>query len=142
MDAQSNKRGVRSMPDEQGRKIVDCHTHLMWYPDHVGQQYAEEALASKLVKLKHSGGQAYSANLDLHVYDSKPEQHWEVSKTADKVVVFGIQAKATGLWVPNEVISDYVKQHPEKLQGWAAVDPTQPDAVEQLEYCVTDLGLK
>ena len=122
--------------------IVDCHTHLMWYPDHVGQQYAEEALASKLVKLKYSGGQAYSANLDLHVYDSKPEQHWEVSKTADKVVVFGIQAKATGLWVPNEVISDYVKQHPEKLQGWAAVDPTQPDAVEQLEYCVTDLGLK
>ncbi|MCC6791377.1 MAG: amidohydrolase [Thermomicrobiales bacterium] len=122
--------------------IVDCHTHLMWYPDHVGQQYAEEALASKLVKLKYSGGQAYSANLDLHVYDSKPETHWEVSKTADKVVVFGLQAKATGLWVPNEVIADYVKQHPEKMQGWASVDPTQPDAVEQLEYCVTHLGLK
>jgi hypothetical protein len=122
--------------------IVDCHTHLMWYPDHVGQQYAEEALASKLVKLKYSGGQAYSANLDLHVYDSKPETHWEVSKTADKVVVFGLQAKATGLWVPNEVIADYVKQHPEKLQGWAAVDPTQPDAVEQLEYCVKYLGLR
>jgi predicted TIM-barrel fold metal-dependent hydrolase len=114
----------------------------MWYPDHVGQQYAEEALASKLVKLKYSGGQAYSANLDLHVYDSKPETHWEVSKTADKVVVFGLQAKATGLWVPNEVIADYVKQHPEKLQGWAAVDPTQPDAVEQLEYCVKHLGLR
>ena len=44
------------MPDAQGRMIVDCHTHLMWYPDHVGQQYAEEALASKLVKLKYSGG--------------------------------------------------------------------------------------
>lgn len=32
--------------------IVDCHTHLMWYPDHVSQTYAEEALASKLIKLK------------------------------------------------------------------------------------------
>lgn len=65
------------MPDAQGRMIVDCHTHLMWYPDHVGQQYAEEALASKLIKLKYSGGEAYSANLELHSYDSKPDTHWE-----------------------------------------------------------------
>ena len=130
------------MPDAQGRMIVDCHTHLMWYPDHVEQRYAEEALASKLIKLKYSGGQAYSANLDLHVYDSKPEVHWEVSKTADRVVVFGLQAKATGLWVPNEVIADYVNQHPEKMQGWASVDPSQPDHMEQFEYCIKDLGLK
>ena len=130
------------MPDAQGRMIVDCHTHLMWYPDHVGQQYAEEALASKLIKLKYSGGEAYSANLDLHSYDSKPETHWEVSTPADKVVVFGLQAKAVGVWVPNEVIADYVKQHPEKLEGWASVDPTQPDHLEQLDYCVNELGLK
>ena len=76
--------------------IVDCHTHLMWYPDHVGQQYAEEALASKLIKLKYSGGEAYLANLDLHSYDSKPETHWAVSEPADKVIVFGLQAKAVG----------------------------------------------
>ena len=122
--------------------IVDCHTHLMWYPDHVGQQYAEEALASKLVKLKQSGGEAYAAHLDLHVYDAKPEEHWQVSATADKVVVFGIQAKATGIWVPNEVIADYVRQHPDKLQGWASVDPNEPDCVEQLVYCVEELGLR
>lgn len=35
--------------------IVDCHTHLMWYPDHIAQTTAEEALASKLIKLKYSG---------------------------------------------------------------------------------------
>ncbi|HEY7036802.1 MAG TPA: hypothetical protein VH482_36075, partial [Thermomicrobiales bacterium] len=64
------------MPDAQGRRIVDCHTHLMWYPDHVGQQYAEEALASKLIKLKYSGGQAYAGRLDLHSYDATPEDHW------------------------------------------------------------------
>ncbi len=73
-------------------KIIDCHTHLMWYPDHLSEQYAEEALASKLVKLKRSGGLAYSANLDKHVYDSKPEDHWRVSENVDKVVVFGLQA--------------------------------------------------
>ena len=31
--------------------IVDCHTHVMWYPDHVSERFAQEALASKLVKL-------------------------------------------------------------------------------------------
>ena len=51
--------------------IVDIHTHLMWYPDHVAERFAQEALASKLVKLQMSGGAAYSASLDLHSYDSQ-----------------------------------------------------------------------
>jgi uncharacterized protein len=122
--------------------IIDCHTHIMWYPDHVTEEYAQEALASKLIKLKYSGGEAYAGRLDLHSYDSTPETHWEVSKPADKVVVFGLQAKATGIWVPNELIADYVRQHPEKLEGWASVDPNEPDCVEQLVYCVKKLGLK
>jgi uncharacterized protein len=122
--------------------IVDCRTHLMWFPDHVGERYAEEALASKLVKLKRSGGEVYSAKLDKHSYDAKPEDHWKASEAADKVIVFGLQAKPVGVWVPNEVIANYVKQHPEKLLGWASVDPNEPDCIEQLEYCVKALGLR
>jgi len=122
--------------------IVDCHTHLMWYPDHISETYAQEALAAKRVKLKYSGGEAYAAHLDLHVYDSKPAEHWSASQPADKVVVFGLQAKAVGIWVPNEVIASYVRQHPAKLEGWASVDPNEPDCLEQLDYCVAELGLK
>lgn len=122
--------------------IVDCHTHVMWYPEHLSERYAEEALASKLVKLRRSGGAAYAARLDKHCYDSTPEDHWAASAPADRVVVFGLQARASGIWVPNEVVADYVRQHPEKLEGWASVDPTQPDCVEQLQHCVTNLGLR
>jgi hypothetical protein len=122
--------------------IVDVHSHVMWYPDHVEEQYAQEALASKLVKLEMSGGAAYSAQLDLHSYDSTFETHWEASKTADKVIVFGLQAKAVGQYVPNELIAEYVALHPEKLVGWTSVDPNEPDCIEQLEYSVQDLGLK
>lgn len=125
-----------------GRIIVDCHTHLMWYPDHLDDTYVDEALQSKLVKLKRSGGEVYSARLDKHSYDSHPDEHWAASATADKVVVFGIQAKATGIWVPNELIADYVSKHPDKLEGWASVDPNERDCVEQLEHCVNDLGLR
>lgn len=122
--------------------IVDCHSHVMWYPDHVGERYAEEALASKLVKLKYSGGAAHAARLDLHSYDSHPEDHWAASEGADRVVVFGLQAKAVGVWIPNEVVADYVATHPEKLVGWASVDPNERDCVEQLEHAVQDLGLR
>ena len=38
--------------------IVDVHSHVMWYPDHVAEEFAAEALASKLVKLEMSGGKA------------------------------------------------------------------------------------
>ena len=114
----------------------------MWYPDHLSERYASEALASKLIKLKRSGGLAYSANLDKHVYDAKPGDHWRVSSGVQKVVVFGLQAKASGLWVPNEIIAEYAAAHPEKIEGWASVDPTQADHLEQLDYCVKHLKLK
>ena len=122
--------------------IIDCHTHLFWYPDHLSDQYAGEALASKLVKLKRSGGLAYSANLDKHCYDAKPDDHWRVSQPVHKVVVFGLQAKASGIWVPNEIIADYAAAHPEKIEGWASVDPTDPGCLEQLDHAVQGLKLR
>jgi predicted TIM-barrel fold metal-dependent hydrolase len=108
----------------------------------LSEQYAEEALASKLVKLKRSAGLAYSANLNKHCYDAKPEDHWKVSEKISKVVVFGLQAKASGIWVPNEIIAEYAAAHPEKIEGWASVDPTDPGCVEQLEHAVQTLKLK
>lgn len=122
--------------------IVDVHTHLMWYPDHQSEEFARQALASKLVKLEQSGGGAYQARLDLHSYDSRPDEHWAAAKTADRVVVFGLQARATGVWVPNELVAGYVAKHPKKLIGWCSIDPNEPDCVEQLDYCVHDLGLR
>ncbi len=122
--------------------IVDCHTHVMWYPDHLSERFAQEALASKLVKMQRSGGEVHAAHLDLHSYDSRPEEHWAAAQAADRVIVFGLQARAAGVWVPNELIADYVRQHPEKLVGWASVDPTQPDSLEQLRYAVETLGLR
>jgi len=121
---------------------VDVHTHLMWFPDHISTSFAEEALASKLVKIEQSGGRVHAANLDLHAYDSRPEDHWEASTGVDKVVVFGLAARPVGIDVPNDVIAAYVNEHPEKLEGWASVNPAEPDALDELQRCVEDLGLR
>lgn len=122
--------------------IVDVHSHVMWYPDHISEEFAQEALASKLVKIEQSGGGAFAGRLDLHSYDSRPEDHWRAAQTADRTIVFGLQAKATGVWVPNELVAEYVAQHPDRLVGWASVDPSEPDAVAQLDHCVLELGLR
>ncbi len=121
--------------------IVDVHSHIMWYPDHISEETARDALASKLVKVEHSGGEVHAARLDLHSYDSRPQDHWEAAQQADKVVVFGMSARPTGISVPNELIAEYVASHPEKLIGWASVNPADDDAIDQLDHCVTDLGL-
>ena len=91
-----------SEPREVRRVIVDVHSHIMWYPEHVSEQWAQEALASKLVKMKYSGGLTHAASLDLHSYDSKPEDHWAAAQQVDKVVVFGLQGRGSGVWVPND----------------------------------------
>ena len=122
--------------------IVDIHTHVFWYPDHIDEQTAREALDAKLVKLETSGGKAFASSLDLHSNDARPEDHLAATSAADKVVVFGLYAPPTGFTVPNEVIADYVRAHPDRLEGWASINPAEDDAIEQLERCVEDLGLK
>lgn len=121
---------------------IDIHTHLMWYPDHISERTAQEALEAKRVKLKRSGGKAYAAHLDLHVQDATVDEHLAAAAQADRVVVFGLQAKPTGFYVPNEVVAEYAAAHPDKIEGWASVNPAEPDAVAELERSVRELGLR
>ena len=122
--------------------ILDVHTHLMWYPDHISEVTAQEALTAKLVKLERSGGLINSRHLDLHSYDSTPELHWEAAQQADRVVVFGLDARPTGFHVPNDVVADYVARDPLRLEGWASVNPGEPGALDELVRCVEDRGLR
>lgn len=122
--------------------IVDVHTHLMWYPEHISAEFADEALASKRVKLEQSGGKVHVGALDRHSYDSRPEDHWKKSAQADRVVVFGLAARPVGVNVPNDVTAEYARAHPKKVEGWASINPGEDGALEELERCVEDLGLK
>jgi len=59
----------------------------------------------------------------------------------EKVIVFGLKARRTGYWVPDEYIAEFVSHVPQKLIGFAACDPTQPGFLEELHYGVEKLGL-
>jgi uncharacterized protein len=123
--------------------LFDTHTNLMWYPDHLSDEFVEFAWEAKKAKMKLSpdvyfaGGDTSEAN----AFDSKPDQLLEATKTADKVIVFGIKAPFCGINADQQLIADFVKTN-SKFIGWCSVDPNDEDCVDQLEHYVNDLGLR
>ncbi|MGE3779683.1 MAG: amidohydrolase family protein [Pirellulaceae bacterium] len=124
--------------------LVDTHTNLMWYPDHLSQEFVETAWEAKRAKMKLSPDVYFAASQVKYenAFDSRPEQLLEATRDADKVVVFGIQAPYCGIQADQELIAAFVRQHADRFIGWCSVDPNDPDCVERLVYYVEQLGLR
>jgi predicted TIM-barrel fold metal-dependent hydrolase len=105
---------------------VDCHTHL-WKAEHWTAEMAREAEIAR----------GCPAEIDI-----REEDHWEAMQAVDRAIVFGFRAAHTGLVVPNELIARYVACHPEKLIGFACIDPNEADYLDQMHHCFEDLGFK
>lgn len=106
--------------------IVDCHTHV-GEVEHYSEEFARD--------LGRTWGEVQSLA-------RSPEEHWRAVAVVDRAVVLAFDAPASGIEVPNEYVAAYVRQHPEKLVGFASVDPSRPDARERLTYAVEHLGLR
>ncbi len=108
--------------------IVDVHTHVWESPCHIGEQFIADART-----VAGEGYQDISVDLD---------RHWDAMQPVDRAVVLGFRARHVGVLVPNEYVAEYVGRHPDKLIGFASVDPQDPDAVEQLDHAVQALKLR
>ncbi|MFA9477939.1 amidohydrolase family protein [Phycisphaerales bacterium AB-hyl4] len=106
--------------------IVDCHTHL-WLPHELTDELAIEA------------GLIRGEPLDLSV---TPEQHRAATAGVDKAIVFGLRAPLVGFLSENDTVADYVKTDPAKYIGFAAINPAEAGALDELERAVADLGLR
>ena len=62
--------------------------------------------------------------------------------TVDKTIVLGFKSKYLGAEIPNRYVADYVNRFPQKLIGFAGIDPTQPGAVEELREARAELRLR
>jgi predicted TIM-barrel fold metal-dependent hydrolase len=100
--------------------IVDCHTHV-GDRRHYGGAFLEDAA--------RAWGPGYSPARTL-------EQHWDAVADVDHAIVLAFAAPAAGFDVPNDYVAEYVARHPEKLIGFASVDPGRPGAVTELERAV------
>lgn len=124
--------------------LFDTHTNLMWYPDHLSDEFVDFALEAKKAKMRLTPD-VYFADSDddkKNAFDSRPEQLLEATEGCDKVIVFGLRAPFCGMNVPQELVSDFVKAHDDRFIGWCSIDPNDEDCIDQLVYCVEELGLR
>lgn len=105
--------------------IVDCHTHV-FERRHAGRPFADE--------VRGPGGVPWSL-------DAGPDRHAEGTAAADVAICFGMQAAHIGFVVPNEYVADCVRRDPDRLIGFAGIDPASPDALAELDRAVDELGL-
>ena len=106
--------------------LIDVHTHI-WKAEHWSAEMAQEASIAR-------GG---PAEIDI-----REEDHWAAMAPVDRAIVFGMRAAHSGLVVPNKLIADYVATHPEKLIGFAGIDPYEPDYLDQLHECCESQGFR
>jgi len=108
--------------------IVDCHSHIYEYRGHLSEEFIREAQA-----------RSRSKPIDL---DASPEKHLEAMRCVDRVIVFGLRASYVGHLVPNEFIAGYANQHPDKVIGFASVDPSYESTRDTLEHAIDTLKLR
>ncbi|MEO6886625.1 MAG: amidohydrolase family protein [Jatrophihabitantaceae bacterium] len=104
--------------------ILDVHTHAM-RPDHWGCEW-------------HTNWEpVYGHPAD----DVTVARYDQAMAGVDLTFVFGIRATRAGINTPHEFIADFVKESSTNCIGFMALDPSDPDAIEQLRHGV-ELGLR
>lgn len=109
--------------------ITDVHTHF-WTPDHQGAPWSD-------------GLQRVSRDLSEDDIDKVTlESYTERVAPAERTIVFGLQAHASGIVVPNDAIAEFVRKVGGRTVGFMSVDPTRHDACDEIERCHAELGLQ
>lgn len=105
--------------------IVDIHTHFFRPEQDFGDQLLDDMAL---------------CGVDPAAWGDLGERHLETTRDADVAVVFGLQARATGWNTPNAAVAEHVKRAGDRLLFFAAIDPAEPEFMEELERCHEDLG--
>lgn len=105
---------------------VDCHTHL-WKAEDWSEEMNREATIAR------------GAPAQIEISE---EEHWAAMAPVDRAIVFGFHSRHLGLIVPNDRVKQYVARHPEKLVGFACLDPHEPDYLDEMEKCFLQDGFR
>ena len=105
------------------KMIVDCHTHIWASPDQLGQMDLGEIRQLRQRPNRHTTNR--SAWRTIPAADS--EHHWAQAATVDKSIVLGFKSRYLRAEIPNRYVADYVRRYPQKLIGFAGIDPTEID---------------
>jgi predicted TIM-barrel fold metal-dependent hydrolase len=119
--------------------IVDVHTHIWQTPDQLGQMDLGEIRQNRQ-RLPRNTPATRTAWRAIPAADS--EHHWAQSRAVDKSFVLGFKSRYLRAEIPNRYVADYVSKYPQKLIGFAGIDPTERGAAEEVRIAKEDLLLR
>ncbi|MEE9294563.1 MAG: amidohydrolase family protein [Phycisphaerae bacterium] len=65
------------------------------------------------------------------------------SEPVDASIVLGFKSRYLDAEIPNRLVADYVRQHPDRLIGFAGIDPTDPsEAVKEMQIARDEFGMR
>jgi uncharacterized protein len=71
-----------------------------------------------------------------------PDYHWSQSSAVDKSIVLAFKSRYLNAEIPNRFVADYCNRDPQKLIGFAGIDPTERSAVAELRIAKSELHLR
>jgi len=120
--------------------IVDCHTHIWQSPDQLGQLDLGDVARSSGKRSPRFFPAGKSQWRPLPAAD--PDHHWAQSAVVDKSIVLGFKSKYLKAEIPNSYVAEYVNRFPQKLIGFAGIDPTERSAIDELRAARDHLQLR
>lgn len=110
--------------------IVDCYTHIWESPAQLGRCAPDGGNGTTGSPLRPGS----IAGVARHLAATEP-----VSTT----VVLGFKSRYLSAEIPNDHVASYVRNHPDRLIGFAGIDPSNPkEAIAELKRAKLELGMR
>ncbi|MFI5379904.1 MAG: amidohydrolase family protein [Tepidisphaerales bacterium] len=122
--------------------IVDCHTHVWQSPDQLGHLALGESPRPAKPRVWPPSAAMLRSTSTLPIPPGDADNHWSQAAGVDKTIVLAFKARCSSAHIPNSYIAGYVNRFPEKLIGFASVDPTEDSARDELVAAHFDLHLR
>jgi predicted TIM-barrel fold metal-dependent hydrolase len=114
--------------------IVDCFTQIWDSPAQLGLRRG---------KLHRKFRFPSAENRESEGPPASPGTHFAACGPVDRAIVVGFKSHYLDAEIANDKVAAYVAQHPEKLIGFAGIDPTHPgEAVVEMRRARTELGMR
>ena len=95
--------------------IIDSHSHIWSSPGCLG------------------AGKDFSCLMQEEIEQAQPEIHQSSMDPAGISFVLGFISRHLEAEIPNSIISTYLQSYPDRLFGFAGIDPSDQDAVQQVD---------
>lgn len=114
--------------------IIDCFTQIWDSPSQLGRLGDPKRDRFRIPPTPRGKRAAPSAGR---------ERHLAASSTVDASIVVGFKSAYLDAEIPNDLVAGYVRSHPERLIGFAGIDPSDtPSAIDEMVYAREELQMK